>query len=526
MRTSRHVRVLHVRALLWALLAPLAAQASIAQAPLAYTLRVPDPGEHTTAVEARVPTDGKDHVELFLAVWSPGFYHVENYVRQLADFAATDADGKALAVEQPQPNRWRIAAHGDAVTVRYTLRCTGRSVTGDTVDERGAIWNGPATFVTLVGGTARPHEVQLELPATWPDSATALHAAADGRPHHFVAANYDELADSPILAGSLRAQSFAAGGAQLRLVDWGPHGAFDSEKAAGLLTKVVEEHGRFLGKLPFDHYVFLDTFRQGGGGGLEHSFSTLLTTTPGSSPNVHWLSFVSHEFFHAINVKRLRPVELGPFDYEHPPTTASLWIAEGLTSYFAELALARGGVASRDEWLQLMSGHVRALQQTPGRAVQTLEQASLQVWDQGMSGVGGAAKSTVSYYEKGPCVGFVVDAAIRRATDGRKSFDDAMRLAYARWSGAKGYTHDEFLGAISEVAGQDLAPLLQKTVRSTDELDYQPALDWFGLEFARKDEKPTWQLAVRADASDAQRQHFAAYLAPSVAPSPAPRAGR
>jgi predicted metalloprotease with PDZ domain len=502
------------RVLLLALLAPLAAQA-----PIVYTLRVPDPAEHATAVEARVPTDGKDQVELFLAVWSPGFYRVENYVRQLDAFAATDADGKALAVEQPQQNRWRIAAHGDAVTVRYTLRCTGRSVTGDTVDERGAIWNGPATFVALVGGTARPCEVQLELPAAWHDSATALAAAADGRPHHFVAANYDELADSPILAGSLRTQSFAGGGAQLRLVDWGPHGAFDSSKAAELLAKVVEEHGRFLGRLPFDHYVFLNTFRKGGGGGLEHSFSTLLTTAPEvwRVPNVHWLSFVSHEFFHAINVKRLRPVELGPFDYEHPPATASLWIAEGLTTYFGDLALVRGGVATGDEWLLQMSGHVRALQNTPGRAVQTLEQASLQVWDRSMSGVGGDAKTTVSYYEKGPCVGFVVDAAIRRATDGKKSFDDVMRLAYSRWSGVKGYTHDEFLGAISEVAGQDLSPLLQKAVRSTDELDYGPALDWFGLEFVRDGDKPTWRLAVCGDATDAQRQHFAAYLAPSPA---------
>jgi predicted metalloprotease with PDZ domain len=149
--------------------------------------------------------------------------------------------------------------------------------------------------------------------------------------------------------------------------------------------------------------------------------------------------------------------------------------------------------------------------------VQTLEQASLQVWDKSMSGVGGDAKTTVSYYEKGPCVGFVVDAAIRRATDGKQSFDDVMRLAYSRWSGAKGYTHDQFLGAISEVAGQDLSPLLQKAVRSTDELDYAPALDWFGLEFARDGDKPTWRLAVRSDATAAQQQHFTAYLAPSAA---------
>lgn len=511
-----NVRPSSPRALLAALAslwAPLAAQAKIT-----YTLRVPDPASQRTLVEARVPTQGQQHVELFLPIWSPGFYRVENYHQQLSEFTARSLDGKALAVEQPAPNRFRVACHGDEVVIRYSLVCTGRSVTTNHVDKDGAIWNGPATFATLVSGMQLPHEVHIELPAGWSDTATALPPAKDRAPHHFVAANYDELADSPILAGSLRIQQFSVAKTELRFVDQGPAGAFDSTQAVALLAKVIAEHDRFVGGLPFDHYTFLNVFRQGGGG-LEHSFSTLLTTAPSiwRTPNVQWLSFVSHEFFHAINVKRLRPVELGPFDYEHPPSTASLWIAEGLTTYFGDLALARAGVASREEWLQLMSSHIQQLQTMPGRKVQTLEQASLEVWDKSMSGVGGDPAKTVDYYVKGPCVGFVVDAAIRRATDGAKSFDDGMRLAMQRYSGARGYSHDEFLAVLKEVGGTNLESLLQSALRTTDELDYAPALDWFGLRFATRGDKATWQLEVAPNATPAQQQHFTAYMAASAA---------
>jgi predicted metalloprotease with PDZ domain len=495
------------------LLAPMFAQAKVS-----YTLRVSDPAAHTTAVEARVPTQGNHQVELFMPVWSPGYYQVENYHHQLRDFTAKSPDGKSLTVEQPQPNRFRIACDGDSVVIHYALLCTGRSVTTNYVGKDGAIWNGPATFLALASHQQLSYEVRLILPADWPDSATALPKAEGGAQHHFIAADYDQLADSPILAGALRTRSFAVGATALRFVDQGQAGSFDSAQAVELLTKVIAEHDRFLGGLPFDHYTFLNVFRQGGGG-LEHSFSTLLTTAPNiwRTPNVHWLSFVSHEFFHAINVKRLRPIELGPFDYEHPPRTASLWIAEGLTTYFGDLALARSGVANREEWLQLMSVQIRRLQEMPGRKVQTLEQASLEVWEKSMSGVGGDPEKTVDYYVKGPCAGFVIDAAIRRATDGKNSLDDVMRLAHRRWSGAKGYTHAEFLGAISEVAGTDLGTLLHAAIQTTDELDYQPALDWFGLRFANQNGKTTWQLEVAPNATPAQQQHFAAYLAASVA---------
>src|SRR5262249_21969649 len=157
-------------------------------------------------------------------------------------------------------------------------------------------------------------------------------------------------------------------------------------------------------------------------------------------------------------VKRLRPIELGPFDYEHPPRTSSLWVSEGLTSYYGELIVVRAGLGSREDFLSSLSSHIGRLQSAPGRLVQTLEESSLEVRSGGTSGIGRDDAKTVSYYEKGPVVGFLLDARIRRATGGEKCLDDLMRLAYERYSGDRGFTPEQFRSTAEEVARDDLKP--------------------------------------------------------------------
>ena len=144
--------------------------------------------------------------------------------------------------------------------------------------------------------------------------------------------------------------------------------------------------------------------------------------------NFRWLSFVSHEYFHAFNVKRLRPVELGPFDYEHPPTTSSLWIAEGFTSYYGDLIVVRAGLGTTQDFLRAMSSDIEQLQNSPGRLVQSLEQSSLDVWSSGTSGVGRNRDKTVNYYVKGPIVGFPArrqDSARDRGQEEPRRRDEA-----------------------------------------------------------------------------------------------------
>jgi predicted metalloprotease with PDZ domain len=501
--------------------------------PIIYNLKVPAPDTHIAEVEAILPAGAGPSIEIMMATWSPGFYRVEDYAKRVQDLSARTTDGAPLEVEVTHKNRWRIQTHGGPrVVVSYRLKCEQSSVTANYVGAELGVINGAPTFITLVEQARRPHEVRLALPPKWKRAVTALDPVTDGRrPNEYRAPDYDTLVDSPIVAGDPVVHEFEVDGSKHFLVDVGDVGSFDGRTAADELRKIVEATRRFWRFLPFKKYYFLNVFRRGGGG-LEHKNSTLLTAsanrTANSRANLGWLSFVSHEYFHAFNVKRLRPIELGPFDYEKPPSTSSLWISEGLTSYFGELLVVRAGLGSTEDYLRLLSAHINRLQNAPGRLVQTLEQSSLDVWSSGTSGVGRNRATTVDYYVKGPVVGFLLDAKIRRETGGQKSLDDVMRLAYKRYAGERGFTPDQFRAAAGEVAGVNLSDWFRKAISSTEELDYTEALDWFGLRFAppketEKEEelkKQTlaneWKLEVRVDASDTQKERLKKLLEPAT----------
>jgi predicted metalloprotease with PDZ domain len=495
------------------LAAPLLAQS------VHYELRIADAEQRLAEVAATFPAAGKDTVELFLPVWSPGFYHVEAYSEQVVDFGATAA-GRSCDVTQPQPNRWRIVTAGAGeVRATYRLRCARGSVTQNQIAPAFAVFCGPATFVGEVGAPARTHTVQVHLPDGWNHVATGLPAAPDGPAHCFVARDYDWLLDSPIVLGTIATTKFDVLGAAHEWAAFGDAGDWDAAQFVQKFQPVAAELCRTFGAVPFARYVFLAGFRNANGG-LEHLDSTLLSVSRRTRPDdPGFLSFVAHEYAHAFNVKRLRPVELGPFDYEKPPTTPSLWIAEGLTTWFGDLALARGGAIPRPAWLDLVSGRVRSLQGAAGRKRQTLADASLSVWKGSMSGTGGDPRTTISYYVKGPVVGFVLEARVRTATAGAHGLDEVVRRAYARYSGARGFTAAQFEEVAAEVAGASQQEFFDRALRSCDELDYGEALAWFGLRFqAAADDAPRqsrWRLEVLPDATAAQQQHLDVLLAPT-----------
>lgn len=493
---------------------------ALAIEPITFTVRFPAPDKHVAEIEAWYPTNGRASVELMMPIWTPGFYRVENYASQVRDLSANTPDGQALKVEQPKKNRWMVQTGGaKSIAVSYKLRCESRSVTTNWVGDDLAVLNGAATFLTLAETGKRPHDIRLELPGSWERSITALGAAPDGRANHYRAADFDTLVDSPIVAGNPELHEFDVAGSKHVVANFGDFTGWDGKRAAGDLETLVREHRRMWGALPFKRYVFLCVFRRGGGG-LEHRDSTLVTCnaaamrTPASY--LSWLNFVSHEYFHAFNAKRLRPVELGPFDYEKAPRTSGLWVAEGITSYYDGLVTTRAGLAQPKDFLARRSANIDRLQKSPGRLKQTLEQASLDVWTSSFSGLGGDSQ-TVSYYVKGPVVAFLLDAKIRQESRGTKSLDDVMRLAYERYSGEKGFTADQFRKTAEEVAGVDLQAWFHKAIASAEELDYAEALDWFGLQFAAGDgDAKTWRLEVRDDATAAQRDRLKAWLEPAA----------
>jgi predicted metalloprotease with PDZ domain len=428
-----------------------------------------------------------------MAVWTPGSYLIREYERNVEAVKAS-AGGRSLAIDKTTKNRWRIATGGTReIMLTYRVYSHEMTVRNNWVDADFALINGAPTFMTLADSAGsrepaynRPHDVTIELPAGWKTSVTGMPDAPGGAPNHYRAPDYDTLVDSPIVAGNPAIHRFTVDGKPHLLVDVGEGGVFDGERAAGDLEKIVQVDKQFWGSLPYDKYVFFNLLVSASGG-LEHKNAVVMMASRWATGTrdkyLAWLSLASHEYFHLWNVKRLRPLELGPFDYEHENYPRSLWISEGLTDYYGDLQLARAGLFTRDEYLHELSKGIRALQTTPARLTQTAEMASFDAWIKQYRPDDNTVNSTISYYTKGNVLGFLLDARIRAATGDARSLDDVMRLAFARYSGAKGFTPEDFRKTASEVAGTDLGPWFTRALESTEELDYGPALDWFGLQF-------------------------------------------
>jgi predicted metalloprotease with PDZ domain len=463
-----------------------------------YTLRFPAPQSHYVEVEAVVPTAGQATVELYMAVWTPGSYLVREYARNVEGVVAKSADGKPLAIDKVRKNRWKVATGGaPGVVVSYRVYCREMGVQTSWIDGGFALLNGAGTFLTLADKKPRIHDVTLVPPPGWLRTITGMEAAPGGQPHHYLAPDFDTLVDCPIYAGNPTVYEFAVDGKPHYLVNEGENGVWDGPRSARDTESIVKAARKLWGQLPYDKYIFFNLLTETGGG-LEHKNSTVLMSSRWNTKTrpayLGWLDLVSHEYFHAWNVKRLRPVELGPFDYENEVNSRSLWLAEGVTSYYDRLLVRRAGLCSVDEYLEgsppggaadsdRPRNDIEVLQDTPGRLVQPLESASFDAWIKYYRRDENTPNTAISYYTKGAVAGFLIDARVRRATRGAKSLDDVMRLAYDRYSGPVGYTPEQFRATASEVAGTDLAPWLARVLESTEELDYTEALTWYGLRF-------------------------------------------
>ncbi|HVZ20830.1 MAG TPA: hypothetical protein VG871_07200, partial [Vicinamibacterales bacterium] len=248
-------------------------------AAVAYTMRFPAPDTHRAEIDARIPTDGRSTLDLMLPVWSPGYYRVEDYAAKVSDFHAETPAHEALAVTKPGENHWVVTTGGAPfVDVSYSLACERQFVTGCWVGQDYAVINGPSTFVAPADHAVRPYDLRLDLPPAWTDSITSM-IPTEGASNRYSAPNYDVFIDSPIVMGSIGTHEFTVCGAQHILADFGEPGAWNGAAAADALKRIVNEHCRLMGGLPFARYVFLNAFRRGAGG-LEHLNSSLLSSTP------------------------------------------------------------------------------------------------------------------------------------------------------------------------------------------------------------------------------------------------------
>ena len=423
-----------------------------------------------------------DETELMMAVWTPGSYLVREYARHIDSMTVTDQKGEALAYRKTRKNRWMVDTEdADIVKVSYRLYCNEKSVRTNYVNDDYAVLNGAPTFITLPDRLDQEHIISLELASGWNRSATSMASAE--APHVYTAANFDELVDSPIVAGNLQLYPFEAGGVQHQLVNVGEIGMWDGSQAASDLKKIVLAHQKIWGSVPYDRYLFLNVL-SGGGGGLEHDFSTLVIssrwTYRENSRYQSWLSLCSHEFYHTWNVRRLRPKPLMKYDYENEVYTHGLWIAEGITSYYQDLALMRAGIISKSKYMSGLSSEVEGVQRTNGRKFQSLRDSSYDTWIKFYRPDENSRNTRISYYSKGAVAAFLLDMKIRSLTDNEKSLDDVMRKMFSRYS-KKGFTSENFRSMASKVAGEDLDDWFANAIDSTNELQYDESLTYMGI---------------------------------------------
>ncbi len=504
----------------------LAQTRSNAQVP-SYRVSFPERKNHYFEVQGTIPTRGLDDVELWIAAWTPGSYKIRDYSRFIESLQAATPAGHPLKVLKIGKDRWRVPAAGiDSFNLQYRVYGREMSVRTNYVEERFAMLNGAATWVVPSEQNDHPFDIQFLLPNGWNHSETGLPRHPSGDPHRYLAPDYDTLVDCPVVLGDLAIERFEVGGVPHSLISHGGTDLWDFKIAAADCQKIVEVQTDMWGDIPYQSYRFLNMIVESGGG-LEHKNSTLIMTSRYSFRDREkyrrWLGLVSHEFFHTWNVKRLRPIALGPFDYTQEVHTDDLWVVEGITSYYDDLMLARAGLYSQKQYLKALSKQIEDLQKTPGRKVHPLSETSHDAWTHFYQRHENSSNTTISYYTKGAVVGFLLDMEVRRLTEGQKSLDDVMRLAYQRYSGAHGYTSQQFRDCASEVAGKNLDHFFHHSVDSTSELDYTSALEWLGLRFkpTPSDSSDVSKSGEKsADASEPSKSGDEAEIADSEATTP------
>lgn len=463
------------------------------------------PQSHYFTVTMEVPPafskSGKKTLKAIMPTWTPGSYLIREFARCVLEFSAIDAETKSPLVSyKTSKNCWNVEAGGadSGVIISYKVYAFEYTVDTSYLDQFHGIINGASVFMYVEGMETVETSLVVELYQGWMQISTSLEEVKSDKDKSrtFRVPNFDILVDSPIEIGNHEVRSFTMEGIVHEVSLFGEK-SLDNDSFVSDLVKIVDKTWRVFGVIPYKRYLFLVDFAEGPkGGGLEHLSSThCIVPRFRLMPQEEYhalLSLFSHEFFHAWNVKRMRPVGLGPFDYTNETYSKSLWIAEGFTSYFDLQILRRAEIFSPEEYLDALSKRIDYVKSLPAWQYESAEESSFNTWighyrpDENTNNV------RCSYYEQGSIIALMLDMEIRKSTSSSKTLDDALRILYNQSfvKDNRGYTNEELEAICIEIAGRTpVKQIFDSRVRGREAVDFDRFLGYAGLRLGPKSKR-------------------------------------
>lgn len=485
-----------------------------AASPVSYVLDLRNPSSHSVAVTMSVPEPAAG-MEIQFPAWN-ALYQIRDFVRNVGDVGA-QCDGHSEALTRIDLETWqRSAASCTKFEVRYSVLVNEESVFSSILNPEHAFLNLAMLLFYLPKERARPAQVRFLVPEGWMLVTPLEEGKSAGE---YFAPDYDALVDCPVEAapasanvGNFHELSYTQNAVTYTVAVVGSPADYSPERLLASLEKITAAETALMRDVPFSRYTFIfHLLRSGGSGGMEHANGAAIgVSAAGLRRDMGRVEAVAaHEFFHAWNVKRIRPQGLEPVDYVRGNDTRDLWFSEGVTSTYGDLTLLRAGLISRQEFYQRVGDQIRQLQQRPARLTQSVEQSGREAWLEKYSDYLRSERS-ISYYDKGELLGFMLDLATRHSTDNQRSLDDVMRRLNEDFAKRGRFFTDADLRAILA----DLAPkftgldsFFRDYVTGTAELDYQTYFGFAGLRVEAGTEEqatPGFRAAVRDGAVEVQ----------------------
>jgi predicted metalloprotease with PDZ domain len=468
-----------------------------------YLVEIDKPENHHVKVTLKIDGLLSDKFRVFLPSWSPGSYLMREYARHIRWFNATQANGEILFYQQVGKGIWEIDLTKSEVknkqnnfSIKYEIYCKELTVRTSHVDQSHAFLHGPSYLMGLLDQKITQPTIEFRFPAIWSKISTALSDVSKNRSEFlYSASDYDTLIDCPVEIGCHETDGVMVLGKPHDLAFYGDQYPHKNNLKSDFkkIIEVVAKH--FDNDLPYDHYLFLTHFAPKLYGGLEHLNSTALHFDGRKLGNrkdyLNYLSLIAHEYFHLWNVKRIRPKELGPFDYLNEGYTTLLWLAEGLTSFMDDLFIYRASLSTLEEYLDIVKGNLDTYLGTPGRKYHSLEQSSFNAWIKLYRPDENLKNSSVSYYLKGGLVFTVLQSLL---FEKGKSVDDLLR---SLWSDYKqrpevGVTREDIYKMVKEIGGEDVLDQFSTMVETTFDIDFDTAFKRMGLELKWAENNQSW----------------------------------